>query len=494
MKIKLSQEELTTMETDILIIGCFEDEEFQYKKLDEKLNNAITKAIEKERFKGELKQTHTFSSLGIISPEQLILVGLGKKEEFGMEKLRKVAGKSLKKARSEKAKTVGLAINKISFGDKTPEQIISTVTEGLVLANYKFEKYKTQDKEKSHSIEEVRILAGEDFEGVVRKAETVAESVIYVRDLVNTAPSEATPSYMEKEAKKLESKGVKLTVLNKEDMKEKGMNAILGVSRGSSEDPKLVLMETNPAAEKKIALVGKGITFDSGGLDIKPADNMLDMKYDMAGAATVLGIVKAAAELKLPINVLGVMPLSENMPGQSAQKPGDIIKSYNKKTIEISNTDAEGRLVLADAIAYAEEQEPDAIIDLATLTGACVVALGHAAAALVSNNDNLKELIKKSADETDERVWELPLWDDFREAVKSDIADVRNIGKGKGYEAGAITAATFIENFVNEAKWAHLDIAGVAWFSDSKEYTHKGATGYGVRLLINLLEKHSQSL
>jgi leucyl aminopeptidase len=490
MKINVLTKKLTSVKTELLVIGCFEKEKFNQQELDKKLKGEITKAFKQKKFEGEFKQFYSISTLKSIAPEKILLVGLGKKKDFSLEKLRKINGLISKIVCDSKIKRFATTLSDINVKEKLEDKV-QTITEGTILGNYQFTKYKTEDKDKINELKELIILSNNKAIAMkgVKKGKILAEAVNYVRDLVNLPPSDATPSYLANQAKSIAKKEkIKIKVFGKKELEKKKMNAILGVSRGSSQEPKLIILETNPNAKKKIAIVGKGITFDSGGLDLKPSSYMLDMKSDMAGAATVLGTILVVAKLKLSVNVVGIMAASENMPGQSAQKPGDIVTAYNKKTIEIINTDAEGRLVLADAVAFAEEQKPEAIIDLATLTGACVVALGYSAAALISNDDKLKKSIKNAAEKTAERVWELPLWDDFREAIKGEISDVRNLGKGKGYEGGAITAATFIESFVKKVPWAHLDMAGTAWFIEDKEYSPKGGTGYGVRLLVELLE------
>ncbi|MBC8500189.1 MAG: leucyl aminopeptidase [DPANN group archaeon] len=492
MKINVKKDKSENTKTEVLIIGHFEKEKFSHPALDKKLKGRISKAIKEKKFEGEFKQLHSVSSLGLIAPEKILLVGLGKKKEFDLEKLRKISGFTAKVVRDGKVTSFATTLTEEDVKGRNIEEKSLTIVEGILLGLYQFDRYKTEEKEKQPKVREVTLLTSDVKKSKtgVKKGEILANATNYVRDLVNMPACEATPTYIANEAKKIAKQHkIKIRIFGKKELEKKKMNAILGVSKGSSQEPKLVVLETNPKAKKKIALVGKGITFDSGGLDIKPESFMLDMKSDMAGAAAVLATVMVAAKLKILINVLGVMALTENMPGASAQKPGDIVTAYNKKTIEIANTDAEGRLVLADAVAYAEEQKPAAIIDLATLTGSCIVVLGYSGAVLVSNNDKLKNAIKKSADETFERVWELPLWDDFREAIKGEIADVRNLGKfPKGYEAGTITAATFIEAFIEKTPWAHLDIAGTAWYEQEKEYISKAATGYGVRLLIHFLE------
>jgi len=278
--------------------------------------------------------------------------------------------------------------------------------------------------------------------------------------------------------------GFRCTVLDPAAQRRLGMNALLGVARGSREPSQFIVLEyKGPGGKKPLVWLGKGITFDSGGISIKPADKMEQMKYDMSGGAAVLGAVRAVAALKLPVHVVGLVPATENLPGGSAQKPGDVVRALGGKTIEVINTDAEGRLVLADALGYAQRFKPAAMVDLATLTGACVVALGQHCMGLMTNHPGWGGRVKEAAKRSGERAWELPLWPDYTEAIKSDVADVKNVGDGK---AGTITAAAFLKEFAGKTPWVHLDIAGVAWADADKGYLRKGATGVGVRLLVEL--------
>jgi leucyl aminopeptidase len=296
-----------------------------------------------------------------------------------------------------------------------------------------------------------------------------------------------TPSDLAREARQVaRKKGVTLRILDVARMKKLGMHALLGVARGSSEPAKFIILEYygRRKSDPPIALVGKGLTFDSGGISIKPSEKMDEMKSDMAGGAAVMGAIMAAAELKLPVNVVGLIPATENLPGGRAYKPGDILKSLSGQTIEVITTDAEGRLILADALTYASRYRPAAIIDLATLTGACIVALGGQVIGMLGNDDGLKSQIRRAADRTGERVWELPLWEDYHELIKSDIADFKNSG---GRAGGTITAAAFLSKFVGNVPWVHLDIAGPSWLTKDKPYIPKGASGVGVRLMVQVL-------
>ena len=324
-------------------------------------------------------------------------------------------------------------------------------------------------------------------ESAVKKARIITDSVYFARDLISAPSNEMTPTIMAQKAREIaRRKNVSCKVLDKNKMKEMGMNALLAVASGSHEEPKFIILEYAGGRKKEapIVLVGKGLTFDSGGISIKPAEKMDEMKTDMSGGAAVMGVIMAAADLKLPLNITALIPATENLPGGSAYKPGDIIKSYSGKTIEVLNTDAEGRLILADALAYASEFKPEAVIDIATLTGACIIALGDDVIGMLGTDDKLKKEIDKAAQNTGELVWELPLWDSYHELIKSDIADYKNTG---GRAAGTITAAAFLSKFVGDYPWVHLDIAGPAWTSKDKAYIPKGAAGVAVRLLVEFL-------
>lgn len=483
MKINQKNEKPEICKTDLLILPLFEKQTANA-VLDKKLKAGISKLQKEDKFDAEFKKTYIITSMGLIPSDNIMLLGMGKKEQFTEDRLRRAAGIAAKTAKRLKVNKVAFSLD---FKDNLAEYA-QAFTEGFVLGSYNFIQYKTEEKKKEPLIKELLILSSANVNSSLKKAQLLAETVNYVRDLVNMPACTVTPTYLANEAVKFAKKEkIKVTVLGKKELEKKGMNAILGVSKGSSQEPKLIMLETNPKAKKKIAIVGKGITFDSGGLDIKPWPYMKDMKSDMAGAAVVLGTVMIATKLKLPVNVVGIIGACENMPGPSAQKAGDIIVSYSKKTIEILNTDAEGRLVLADAVAFAEEQKPDAIIDLATLTGSCIISLGHAGAALIGTDEKLKDALKKASANTGERIWELPIWDEFREGVKGDVGDVKNLSP-EPMGAGTITAATFIESFIKNTPWAHLDIAGTAWQVEEKDYDFKGGSGFGVRLLINFLE------
>ncbi|MEM4259971.1 MAG: leucyl aminopeptidase [Candidatus Woesearchaeota archaeon] len=497
MKINISTDDILKYKTEFLIVGVFEDfETDECKEINDVLDDKIHKAIESKRFKGDFKETMLLTPLGKIPAEYVLVVGLGKKEEFNIEKLRKISGYSAKIARDKGIKTISSTLTLLNMNNN-PVEKSQAITEATILSLYQFNKFKTLELDKIKKIEELILIGNKDIAkditAGIKRGLIIAESVNYVKDLVNYPSVIKTPTYIEEEAKSLaKEKKLKITVFGKADLEKKGFNAILAVSRGSNQDPKLVIIEYNPKQKTKttetIAIVGKGITFDSGGLNIKTGDYMDNMKYDMAGSAVVLGTLLAASQLEVKKRVIGVMPLSENMPGPSAQKPGDIIKAYNKKTIEMLNSDAEGRLILADALAYTETLKPDKIIDLATLTGACIIALGNISAAILGNNKELIEKIIQAGYDVNEKVWELPMWDEYKELVKGENADVSNIGK-KGSGAGVINGASFLSYFVEKTPWAHIDIAGTAFINEERDYISKNATGWGVRLLVNYLEK-----
>jgi len=475
---------LTEIAADVIVVPVFDGQDLipEVKDIDEKLSNAISKKIGRE-FRADPRQVCVIDTLGLIPARNIALVGLGQKSSCTHDVLRRVAGHTTRVLRDQFGfSTLTVALH---LADQNAAQ---AVIEGAILGSYQFTKYKTVDTDKIRRIEELAFVG--DVEGALNKGSAIAEGVFLTRDVVNEPPSTYTPEALANKAKELESLGVKVTVMDKAQIAKKGLIALLAVNNGSVNEPRFVVMEYNGGGSKKIALVGKGITFDSGGLNLKPGDSMLTMKMDMAGAGTVLGAIKAAASLKLGVNVVGVIACTENMPGSNAYKPGDIIGSYGGKTIEVLNTDAEGRIVLADALTYAEKDvRPDMIVDLATLTGAAVVSLGNIAAPVLGDESVVNELLK-AGEVSGDKTWALPLWPEYQEMVKSDLADVRNLGN-KARHAGTIMGAAFLRNFVDKTPWGHIDIAGPAWSDEDKDYLKKGGTGFGVRLLVSFLERHA---
>ncbi len=450
------------------------------------LKRAALDLLRTKKFQGKLNETFLLP----VGRRWVVLVGAGKKEELTLERVRQAAGTASRRMLAAGFDTFARGL--VQVPGATAEQAAQAVTEGTILGTYRYTELKALPPEERKRLSSVVLVAptARDARAAKRgvwRGQTIAEAVCWSRDLVNRPSNRLTPTIMAREAKAAARRfGFRCRVLGPAEQRRAGMNALLGVARGSHEPSRFMVLEyrgRGAGAKKTLAFLGKGITFDSGGISIKPADKMELMKYDMAGGAAVLGAFRAVAALKLPVHVIGLVPATENLPGGSAQKPGDVVRAVGGKTIEVINTDAEGRLVLADALGYAKRFKPAAMVDLATLTGACVVALGQHCMGLMTNSPKWAGQVKQAAARTSERAWELPLWPEYTEAVKSDVADVKNVGDGK---AGTITAAAFLKEFVGETPWVHLDIAGVAWADAGKGYQPKGATGVGVRLLTEL--------
>ena len=493
MNIFIKKGVLADTKSEAIILTLFEDGKKltgETLAIDKKSGGLISELIASRDFEAKPSQISVIYTRGTLPAKRIALVGLGKQSEFNLEKLRTAFARISGYLRNMNIKEAATSIN-LNLIPGKKDQAAQAAAEGAMLGLYQYTPYKTVDREDLKDMEKLNIIAdGKDFsliESAVKKARIIAGAVYFARDLISAPANEMTPSIMAQKAREIAArKNVSCKVLDKKKMKEMGMNALLGVASGSCEEPKFIILEY--AGGKKnaapIVLVGKGLTFDSGGISIKPADKMDEMKTDMSGGAAVMGAIMAAADLQIPLNITGLVPATENMPGGSALKPGDILKSYSGKTIEVLNTDAEGRLILADALAYASKYKPEAVIDLATLTGACIVALGDDVIGMLGTDDKLKKEIDKAAQNTGELVWELPLWESYHELIKSDIADYKNSG---GRAAGTITAAAFLSKFAGDYPWVHLDIAGPAWTSKDKAYVPKGASGVGVRLLVEFL-------
>ena len=422
--------------------------------------------------------------------DRVLLAGLGKKDKITRDTIRFVTGKIAQKARELKLKEFSIIVPPTSINE--PDSAVSQVVEGAKMSLYKFDTFKKEKTTESPKLT-IIIPESERIKKTARTAEIIAEGAIFTKNIANLPPNECTPNTLANIAKTIAKKNkMKCTVISKQELKKRGFGGITAVGQGSKNEPKLIILEHmhGPKNEKPIVIVGKAVTFDTGGISLKPGEKMDEMKFDKCGGCTVLGIMKAVSELKIPLNIVGIVPSVENMPGGESYRPGDIIKLYNGKTAEILNTDAEGRLILADALSYGEKQySPKAIIDFATLTGACIIALGTNVAGLVSNNKQLTEKLNESSERTTEEIWQLPLNQDYMDMIKSDVADMKNIGIGRA--AGTITAAAFLKNAIEKTPWAHLDIAGVAWTqiaTKEKTYNPKGATGFGVRLVLDYLQ------
>jgi len=474
---------------EMLALGVYEEDNLE--DLEEPLRSKVKEVKELGDFKGKEKEyLLLYSERG---PKRIFLLGLGKREELDLEDIREASGKIALKARELKLKTYSSLI--LGRGSKfSLEDLSFSMVEAANLALYTFNNYKS--KKEDFKPEEFRIVVKDSeelkiVEEAIKKANIIADATNLARDIANTPPNDLTPSRMAEIAREICQKyNMGITVWGKEDLLKMGMGGIIAVSKGSEEEPKLIIMEYKGSDDKPLIIVGKAVTFDSGGISIKPSEKMEEMKYDKSGGAAVIGIMKALAELKLKVHVIGIIPAVENLPSGKAFKPSDVVRFYNKKTAEVISTDAEGRMILADALSYSCTLNPKAIIDLATLTGACVIALGNHASGLMSNNDDLARKIYEAGLRTGEKVWRLPLWEEYFEQIKSEVADIKNSG-GRG--GGAITAAAFLKNFVEDnIPWAHLDIAGTAWTQENtlnKSYQPKGATGVGVRLILDLIMK-----
>jgi leucyl aminopeptidase len=490
MQIDVLEGTYTDIKTEVLVLGLFEDEGLTpaAKYIDERLQGLLGRQVQKKQLTGEFKATKSYPVNG--KPETVLFVGLGKRSALTLERLRRAAGVSAKAARQLGA---NYTTNLHLMGLAAPAENAKAVAQATMLATYRFERYKTQDLEKRKQLDHVVLIDTEkhkaEFARGAEEGVILAESVNIARDFVNTPARDLTPKIFAQEAKKiLKNAGCSVDIWDKRAIEKKGMGALLAVSMGSDEDPQFLIIEYGPKKQKPIVFIGKGVTFDTGGLNIKvPYTNMIDMKMDMAGGAAVVGALHAIARMKLPQRVIGLVPLTENAINGKAQKPGDIITSLSGLTIEVGNTDAEGRLILADALAYAETLQPQAIVDAATLTGACLAALGYANSGLFTRSQLLRERILAAAKASGDQVWELPLTDDYVDMMKSDIADVRNISKDSC--AGATTAAVFLEKFVQKTPWAHLDIAGPAYLVEEREYQPKGASGVMVRLFVELAQR-----
>ena len=494
MQVKIKKEQIEEIANEGLVIFVLEDQALKgkVKKIDTILNGAISDLIKSGDFTGKLNQTAVLYPKDKLKVKRLFLAGLGKKEKFDLDKLRQGAGTICRKVKELKLKNLSAILPEFKSRGLSIRDFSQAVVEGILLSNYQMKEYKTTDKENIFELETLT-LSDElkanisQIEKGAGLAEIFSWATNLARDMMNHPANIMTPTKMSEIALDLAKEHkFKCQVLSKEEIKKLGMGAFLGVASGSNQPPKFIIMEHIIPNRKvdTLVLVGKGITFDSGGISIKPSEKMEDMKGDMSGGATVIAIMAASAKMKLPLHLIGLVPACENLPSGTALKPGDILKSYSGKTIEVISTDAEGRLILADALSYAGKYNPKAIIDIATLTGACVVALGHVGCGMLGNNPELKDKIRKASLLTGEKVWELPLWKEYDEQIKSDLADVKNIG---GKPAGTITAAAFLQKFVGDFPWVHLDIAGMDWEEKGKPYVPKGGMGFGVRLILRFL-------
>jgi leucyl aminopeptidase len=483
-------------QADLLLLPAFQGPEAGpgIREVGKALEVDVTELLEENGFRGLLGEVFTLPTLGRAAPKNVAVVGLGPKAEATSDLVRRAAGKVARTA--ARYRTVAASVP--AAGRGAWQESVQAFVEGLLLGAYRFDRYKgrpADDDVRPPRWERVTVLAPPRWDAkaakeAVRRGEVVAEAASWARDLVNTPALDATPDFLAKEARKMaRAVGLECTVWSKADLEKGGFGGILGVGRGSENPPRLIELRYKGGGRgRPVALTGKGITFDSGGLSIKDAKQMEWMKSDMAGAATMLAAMRAIARLKPKVNVVAAIPSAENLPGGSAIRPGDVLTHRGGKTSEVLNTDAEGRLVLADALAYLTEQKPRLIVDAATLTGACMIALGDELWGVMGSDPALIRELIDTGRETGEPGWELPLWTSYRKQIKSNVADVKNIGNRYG---GAITAALFLKEFVGDVPWAHLDIAGTAFAEKGGDYWPAGATGNPVRTVIRFVERQA---
>ena len=475
MQITLEHKPLEQIETGALIVPVFEGE---------KEARFGAESLDSGEIGGKALDLTLLHNPPEMAAKRILLAGAGKRDKFDAAELRKLVGAAVRHLKSKSVKRMALALE----GALATGENAAAAVEGAVLGEFEPDRYKTADDKKT--VEAFAVAAPGDaanLDAAVAHARAIAEAQNFTRSLVNEPANKLTPNGVAEAARRMAVEcGLECEVLDREAMENLGMGALLGVAQGSAEPPVLIVLRYRPpapATASHLGLVGKGVTFDSGGISIKPAEGMEKMKYDMAGGAAVIGAMRAIAELKPAIAVTAFIPCVENMPGSRAQRPGDIVTALSGKTIEVINTDAEGRLILADALTYARRQGCTHLVDAATLTGAVVVALGHLNVGLFANQDGLRDRVLAAAKAEGERMWPLPLEDDYKEYLKSAFADISNVG---GRWGGAITAAVFLKEFAEDTPWVHLDIAGTAWLDDSKPYMAKGPTGVPLRTLVRL--------
>ncbi len=495
MEITVKNGRVEALRAGAAMVPVFEGEELgaSAARIDRALGGAIARLLERGDLVPKAGTTLVLYPERKIAPQRVVLAGFGKRSDLTAERVRLAAGKAAAAARSAGSRDLLVPVEGIGLD---PEQLGQAVAEGVVLGLYRFLAYKTGEEGNgrkdlvSCTIVASTVPPAARLQKGARTGRIIAEAASMARDMVSTPSADMTPAAIAGIAKGLaRNHRLKVRVLERADMQKLGMGALLGVASGSVQPPKFIIVEYRGGGKRPwIALVGKTITFDSGGISIKPAENMDKMKDDMSGGAAVLGAVRNAASLRLALNVVALLPATENMPSGSAYKPGDVLRTLSGQTIEILNTDAEGRLILSDALTYACRYEPAAIVDIATLTGACRIALGQEASGMLGNDDRLKQLMREAGEKTGERVWELPLWDGYSDLIKSDIADMKNTG---GRDGGVITASCLLSKFVQGRPWVHLDIAGTAWTDKDRSYTPKGATGIGCRLLTQFLRDYA---
>lgn len=486
-------------ETEMLVTGHFSDAKGLDKvnaALNNNLDGAIERMIKLGDFKGKEGASEIVYGNANIGAKRVLLVGLGEKKKATLDTIRRASALAANRAVTMKAKSMSLAIHR-AFGERfSTDKMGQAITEGAYFGSYRYDEFVTENNDGRASKLGIEIIDDEQsktkrLDKGIKNGVIIGQSQSYARTLMNRPANVMTPEKLAATAKETarRCKGLSCMVFDEKQLASKGMGGILAVGSGSHNKPRLIVLKYNPSGRvgsnvPAVGLVGKAITFDSGGISIKPASNMDQMKLDKTGGVAVLCTMKAVAEMGLPVRVLGIIPSAENLPSGTSYRPGDIITTYSGKTVEVQNTDAEGRMIMCDALHYADKEKCDVIIDIATLTGACKVALGSYMAGLMSNDDKLIKQLQKAAEDSGEKVWYMPSGEEYAKEMKSKIADLKNIGSKWG---GACTAAAFLRQFVGERKWAHLDIAGVDIFENATEYSAEGSSGFGVRLLTSYL-------
>jgi leucyl aminopeptidase len=499
MQVEANRGPIEELDVQALAVAVFKDEKSDdgyVKKLDELSGGLVSSVLEAEEFSGKEGETCYFHLVGNdkLKARRLLLVGAGEVDAYREGQISQLVGTAVRSLRSKNVKSMAVVPRAATDAELTA----ATAVQGAFIALFDPDKYRTVEKEQKTIDRLVVVIEDADEAAASRGAEVgriVGEAINFTRDLANEPGAYMTPTDMAERAREIANDfGLNIDVLDEARMEQEGMGSLLSVARGSDQPAKLIILKYTPAkmegeSTELLSFVGKGVTFDSGGISLKPGENMELMKYDMTGGATVLGAMRAIAQLKPPIPVLGVAPCTENLPSGKATKPGDVVKAMTGKTIEIINTDAEGRLILADAIAYAKKLGATKIIDMATLTGAVSIALGDVNAAVLGTDQELIDEIISAGKEVGEKFWQLPLDKEYTKQIKSDIADIKNVG---GRKAGTITAAAFLKEFADGVSWAHLDIAGTAWGDDAKPYRSKGPTGIAVRTLLRIVDRASK--
>jgi leucyl aminopeptidase len=493
MEVKIVFDDITKVQADAIVVNLFEDVKQPSgatAAVDKALDGEITKLIEQGEIKGKLNEVNIIHSFGKTSARIIAIAGLGKQNEFTLDKVRSVIAQVCRSLRKLNCQRIASILHGTGSGGFEPALVSQALIEGSILGLYSFRKYITKKPDYA-DVSELIIVdrdssVKKEIEQGSQRGEIIADAAVLARNWINEPSNYMTPNDMAQVAKKMaKTYGLGLTIMEREQMEKEGMGALLGVAQGSDQPPKLIILEYkgNNASKEIIGFIGKGITFDSGGISIKPSDYMKDMKGDMSGGAAVLAAMSAIAQLKPKVNIMALIPAAENLPSGKAIKPGDILTASNGKTIEVVNTDAEGRLIMADALSYAVKKGISPLLDIATLTGACHIALGDLCSGVFGNNQDVSDKIIKAGEKAGERMWQLPMYDEYKEQNKSEIADIKNTG---GRYGGAITAAKFLSEFVGDTPWVHIDIAGTFESDKEKGYVVKGATGVGVRTLINL--------